>query len=166
MRPGPSQNPNPFSGKKRTHVCWAILLAFAQTMLIFQNFFHDFLPNFLQIWPMFRDFWGVELGPMFTVFFSGEKSTHLGGTFPYILHMWRSSPSPRASCRGTQVILISSIYGMHRYENSATKLWKKCWKGAPFWKGISWNTRVKGHPLSPSARGFAHPEPIGVTPLE
>ena len=29
------------------------------------------------------------------------------------------------SCRGTQIILISSIYGMHRYENFATKLWQK-----------------------------------------
>ena len=32
-----------------------------------------------------------------------------------------------------------------------------------------WSTRVKrapyGCPLSPGARGFAHPEPIGVTPL-
>ena len=40
----------------------------------------------------------------------------------------------------------------------------KCWKGAPLWKSnISWNARVKGHPVG--ARGFAHPEPIGVTPL-
>ena len=29
------------------------------------------------------------------------------------------------SYRGTQMILISSIYGMPRYENFATKLWKK-----------------------------------------
>ena len=29
------------------------------------------------------------------------------------------------SCRGTQIILISSIYGMHRYENFVIKLWKK-----------------------------------------
>ena len=42
---------------------------------------------------------------------------------------------------------------------------------APFRKGrpndLSWNTRVKGAecPLSPGARGFAHPVPIGVTPL-
>ena len=44
------------------------------------------------------------------------------------------------------------------------------WKGAPCWKGnLSWNTRVKKHPagapLCQGARGFAHPEPIGVTPL-
>ena len=37
-----------------------------------------------------------------------------------ILHMW-ISPPPRPSCRGTQIILISSIEGMHRYENFATK---------------------------------------------
>ena len=79
------------------------------------------------------------------------------------------SPPPLGP-RDTQIILISSIYGMQRYENFATTLWKKCWKGAPFWNGnFNWNTRVKGHPagcpLSPGASGFAHPEPIGVTPL-
>ena len=80
----------------------------------------------------------------------------------------RSSLGP--SCRGTQIILISSIYGMHRYENFATKLWKtKCWKEALFWKVIlvgtlEWRGSC-GCPLSPGARGFAHPEPIGITPL-
>ena len=60
---------------------------------------------------------------------------------------------------------------MHRYGNLATKLWKKCWKGAPFWKGnpfIAGTLESRGPPrcpLSPDARGFAHPEPIGVTPL-
>ena len=34
---------------------------------------------------------------------------------------------------------------IHYYENFATKLYKKCWKGAPFWKdNLSWNIRVKG----------------------
>ena len=65
----------------------------------------------------------------------------------------RSSLGP--SCRGTQIILISSIYGMHRYENFATKLWKtKCWKEAPFWKGnLSWNSRVNGLLRVPSQPG-------------
>ena len=63
-------------------------------------------------------------------------------------------PTQVVGPRGTQMILISSVYGMHRYGNLATTLWKKCWRGAPFWKGnLSWNTRVKGHPAgAPSAR--------------
>ena len=52
-------------------------------------------------------------------------------------------------------------------------IWKKkCWKGAPFWKSnlilartLEWTWAPCGCPLSPGARGFAHPEPIGVTPL-
>ena len=68
------------------------------------------------------------------------------------------------SCRGTQIILISSIYGMHRYENFATKLWKKVLervvlklpfsRWCPYSKGnFRWSTRVKGHPAgAPSAR--------------
>ena len=59
------------------------------------------------------------------------------------------------------------------------KLCWKQWKGrakitlskwCPYSKGnFRRSTSVKGHPsgapLSPGARGFAHPEPIGVTPL-
>ena len=97
-------------------------------------------------------FWGVKIDPCLQIFC--VKSSHLGGKSLYILHMWSSSPNGPlgSSFRGTQIILISSIYGMHLYGNFAAKLWKKkCWKGAPFWKGnLSWNTRVKV-PLSPGA---------------
>ena len=42
--------------------------------------------------------------------------------------------------------------------------------GSPIQRGdFRWSTSVKrapcGCPFSPGARGFAHPEPIGVTPL-
>ena len=41
---------------------------------------------------------------------------------------------------------------------------KGVWKGTPLFERVIWaRTRVKGHPGG--ARGFAHPEPIGVTPL-
>ena len=95
-------------------------------------------------------------------------------------------PLPSAigpSCRGTQIILISSIYGLHRYENFATKLGKKnCFgnngkgvlklpfqNGAPIQRAIlggalEWKGTLRVPP-QPGARGFAHPEPIGVTPL-
>ena len=68
------------------------------------------------------------------------KSTHLGSTFPVYLTYIKFLPSPPPpSCRGTQIILISSIYGMHSYQNFAPKLWKKCCKGVLFWKGnLSW----------------------------
>ena len=118
------------------------------------------------------------------------KSTNLGGTSPYILHNFYvkflflpSAIGP--SCRGTQIILTSSIYGLHLYEK--IKLWKKTKKqncvgnngkgmlklpfqnGAPIQRAIlgealEWQGTIRV-PLSPGARGFAHPEPIGVTPL-
>ena len=94
-----------------------------------------------------------------------EKSVEKGHLYE---NSYVKSPPPTqvVGPRGTQMILISSVYGMHRYGNLATTLWKKCWRRAPFWKGnLSWNTIECGCPLSPGARGFAHPEPIGVTPL-
>ena len=74
------------------------------------------------------------------------KSTNLGGSSAYV-NFLPLGPS----CRGTQIILISSIYGMHRYyryENFATNKWKKSrLKRDTFFKGyLSWNTWVKGHP--------------------
>ena len=102
--------------------------------------------------------------------FFGERcqnETHVYRFFLCKVHqLWAAHPlisyicevpspaTPCPSCRGTQIILISSIYGMHRFENFATNLWKKCWKVAPFWNGnLNWNTRVKGHPAgAPSVR--------------
>ena len=140
---------------------------------IFQNFRHDFFPNFQQIWPMFRDFFfffffvGGKMGPMFTDFL-GIKFTHLGGTSPYIYIYEVPSPSPPPlgpSCGGTQIILISSIYG-REFRNQTMKSVGKVHlfervtlTGTLEWRGT---LRVS---LSPGARGFAHPEPIGVTPL-
>ena len=68
-------------------------------------------------------------------------------------------PPIGSSCRGTQIILISSIYGMHRYRILQPNYEKKCWKlpfsrWCPFSKvSFRWSTRVKGHPAgAPSAR--------------
>ena len=99
-------------------------------------FSKDFYPIFYPFDPCF----GILLGrgskwdqplPIFCV-----KSTHLGVTSGIPMHLTYVKFLPLGTCKGTQVFLISSIYGMHRYENFATKLWKKCWKGAHFWKGI------------------------------
>ena len=82
-----------------------------------------------------------------------EKSVEKGHPFwKFICEV--PPPTQVVGLRGTQMILISSVYGMHRYGNLATTLWKKCWRGAPFWKGnLSWNTGVKGHSAgAPSAR--------------
>ena len=109
--------------------------------------------------PMFWDFfWGGSKWDLCLEIFLC-KIHPFGGTSPYILHRALRevllSPSVGPGCRGTQIILISSIYGMNRYEimrilqPSYEK--RKCWKGAPIWKGISWNTR-KGHPT-----GAPHP---------
>ena len=38
-------------------------------------------------------------------------------------------PPIGSSCRGTQIILMSSIYGMHRYRILQPNYEKKCWKG-------------------------------------
>ena len=135
MRPGPPQNPYTFSGKREPmFVIKAIFLAFAQTLYPFSKDFPWFKPNFLPIWPMFRDsFWrGVKMGPTFTdfLFKIHPFGRHISMYLTYVKFL------PLGTCRGTQIFLISSIYGMYRYENFATELWKKCWKGAPFWTGI------------------------------
>ena len=83
-----------------------------------------------------------------------EKSAGKGHLFEKAYVKFPPSRHKFYAPRGTQMIpVISSVYGMHRYGNLATKLWKKCWKGALFWKGnLSWNTRVKEHPAgAPSA---------------
>ena len=55
---------------------------------------------------------------------------------------------------------------MHRYENFATKLWESVGKGHLYERVYQLDRLSEGCPLSPGARGFANPEPIGVTPLE
>ena len=111
------QNPNPFSEKKRGDSCfWAILIAFAQTIYIpiFKMFAMIFLTDSLQIWP-----------PCFRFFFlmhGGQNGTHVYRFFVcrirpfgryinvYLTFAMLSAPAPLSlSCRGTQIILISSI---------------------------------------------------------
>ena len=72
---------------------------------------------------------------------------------------------------------------MHRYGNFAAFFCNQAMKkvlertvlkfpfqdGAPIQRAILGGTLERapcGCPLSPGARGFAHPEPIGVTPLD
>ena len=117
---------------------------------------------------MFQDFFGRgQIGTHGYRFFFNSPICLAYPRIGPILHMWSSSPAaPDPTCRGTQIILISSIYGMHRYENFATKLWKKSvGKGYLLENLILAGTLDWRCPLSPGARGFAHPEPIGVTPL-
>ena len=91
----------------------AIFLAFAQTLYPFSKDFPWFKPNFLPIWPMSRDsFWrGVRMGPTFTDFLF--KIHPFGRHIPMYLTYVKFLPL--GTCRGTQIFLISSIYGMHRY---------------------------------------------------
>ena len=91
------------------------------------------------------------MGAMFTDFFFLMKSTYVGGTsrISYICEV-HPPPPARPGCRGTQIIPISSMNGMHRYENFATNYEKRhlCER-----ENLSWNTRVKGHHAgAPSAR--------------
>ena len=62
------------------------------------------------------------MGPIFTDFLC--KIHPFGQHIPVYLTLVKFLPKPPLgpSCRGTQIILISLIYGMHRYENFATKL--------------------------------------------
>ena len=93
-----STEPLPIVREKGTHVCWTILLAFSQTIYTFSKIFAMiFYPIFYKFDPcvfFFLGGEGVKMGPMFTdfFFFFKIKSTHLGGTSPYILHMWSSFP--------------------------------------------------------------------------
>ena len=51
---------------------------------IFQNFCHDLLPDFLQIWPMFQEYFGgVQNGTLIYRFFVCKIHPYS----PYILHM-------------------------------------------------------------------------------
>ena len=87
---------------------------------------------------------------MFWIFLGGSKwdpclqtfcieSTYLGGTSPYILHNVKFIPPPapvvQKCCRGTQKIPISSMNGMHRYENLQPNYEKKVLGRGTFVKG-------------------------------
>ena len=122
------------------NICFTFLLAFAQTIsrAIFQNVWNDFLPktHVSGFFFFFFFLWGQN-GTYFRRFF-GAKFTHLGqGTSPHILHMWNPPDIVVGPglVGGTLIIPISSIYGMHRYENFATKLWKKVLERGTFLKG-------------------------------
>ena len=118
---------------------------------IFQNIHHDF-PTFYKFDPCFGIFFlgGVKMRPMFIDFFVWNPPI-------WVAHPCSSPPAfPRPSCRGTQ-ILISSIYGMHCYENFARKLWKNnVGKGHLFervtlagtleWRGTLWVPPQPGCP--------------------
>ena len=98
----------------------------------------------------------MKMGPMFTDFWC-VKSTHLGGTSPYSLHMWSyspSSPPPLDSLKGhPNNFDFINLWNASLWE-FRNQTMEKCWKGAPLWKGnISWNAWVKRHPAgAPSAR--------------
>ena len=150
-------------------------------LLIFQNFRHDFFTRFsTNLTHVSGSFWRVEMRPMFTDFLCVGvcgcvcvcvKFTHLGGTsLYYSLHIWIYSPFPVHPLKGhPNNSAILSVYGMHRYENFATKLWERVGKST-FMKELYQLERLSERapcwcPLNPGARGFAHPEPIWVTPL-
>ena len=99
--PGPPQNSNPCSGKKRTHLCWAILLAFAQTNTHFPKFSPWFCTRFSTNLTHVSGFFGGQNGTHVYSFLC-VKSTHLGSTSLYIWHMW-AVPPPGPSCRSTQI---------------------------------------------------------------
>ena len=114
--------------------------------------------------PMFWDFFGREgrgggkMGPMFTDFLC-VKSTHLGvhPRISYICEVPTLSPSCRPrGCRGTQIILISLIYGMNRYENMRIlqpSHEKSVGKGHLFERVILAGTLRRGTPRVPSQPG-------------
>ena len=174
LRPGPPQNPSVL-GRTNEKGDPCLLSDFASFfsnyvgLPIFQNFRHDFLTRFSTNLTHFSGSFGGRNETHVYRFFC-VKSTHLGGTSTYYnLHMWSYSPSPLDPLKGhPNNSAILSIYGMHHYENFATKLWESVGKGHLYERVISAGTREGAPcwcPLSPGARGFAHPEPIGVTPL-
>ena len=123
------------------------------------------------------------------------KIHQFGWHIPVYLTYVKFHPLPlpigpsRPSCRGTQILIsltpeyiVMRILQPNNKKKSVGKgyaeitLSKWCpyskgnfkwkcgveeWKHRPFYDGRA----PFGCPLSPGARGFAHPEPIGVTPL-
>ena len=72
------------------------------------------------------------MGPMFTDFLC--KIHQIGRHIPvYLTYKKPPPPSALNYCRGIQIILISSIFGMHRIVmRILQQTIKKCWKEAPF----------------------------------
>ena len=122
----------------------------------FPSFCSDFIPIFQRFSMIFTQFsthlthvsgffWergqnGTNLYRFFCV-----KSTHLNVTSPCILH---NKFLPLGTCRGTQIFLISSIYGMHR------SLWefrnlimKKVLETGTFLKRHMWSSPPPRHKL-------------------
>ena len=132
---------------------------------------NDLLPNFLQIWPICRIYLfffggGVKIGPRYRYRFFCVKSTDLGGTPQYILHICKVTPCLGRSCRGTQIILISYIFMRISQPNYIKSVGKgHLLERIILAEALEWRAPC-GCPLSPGARGFAHPEPIEVTPLQ
>ena len=113
-----------------------------------------FYPFFYKFNPRFGIFFGCRNVTHVYRFF-GVKATHLGGTSPYYsLHMWSYSPSPPPHpLKGHSYnSAILSIYGMHRYENFATKLWESVGKGHILERVISAGTLEWRGAGAPSAR--------------
>ena len=77
-------------------------------------------------------FEGVIMGPIFTDFLC--KIHQIGRHIPVYLIYKKYPLRPWLKRHPNNSDFIN--FGMHRrpnrYENFATKLWKKCWKGAPF----------------------------------
>ena len=91
--PGPPRNPNPFSGKKRTHVCWAILLAFAQANTYFPKFSPWFCTRFSTNLTHVLGFfwWGSKLDPCLQIFLC---KIHPFGRHISVYLMWEVPPPP------------------------------------------------------------------------
>ena len=146
MRPGPSQNPNTFSGKREP----MFVKRFSKLLLRFYtpSFSKDFpwfLPSFLPIWPMFRDYFGagVKMGPTFTDFLYEIHpfGRHIAVYLTFVKFL------PLGTCRGTQIFLILSIYGMHRYENFRNLTLKKVLERSTFLKRHTWSSSPFRHKL-------------------
>ena len=132
--------------KKGTHVCWTTLLAFFPNnagLPIFQNFRHDFFTRFSTNLTHVSGFFlggGSKWDPCLQMFLCKIHPLSLGGTSPYYsLHNVKLLP-PRLFERASNNSAILSIYGMHRYENFATKLWESVGKGHLYEKVISAGT--------------------------
>ena len=87
--------------------------------IFIQNFRHDFYPIVNKYDPCFGIFLrGSKWDPCLQMFCA--KASHLGGTSSYILLCEVLPQFSYSSCRGAQIIPISSIYEMHHSKNFAT----------------------------------------------
>ena len=174
-----------FEKKKRGDPC--LLIDFASVcssyIPIFQNFRHDFLPNCLHIWPMIQDLFVCWVVFFFFCFFfvfcflvRGKNWTHVYRYLCNIHPYWSTSPYTFYISEVPHPPIVVGVPKSDFINLSNASLWefrnqtmqKVLERGTFFervilagtleWRGTLWV------PLSP-ARRFAHPEPIGVTPL-